>query len=51
MANPFRYFVELRNASGTTIGTNIIAHSSYAAMQLAAERNPGFRALWARKLF
>jgi hypothetical protein len=50
MANPFRYYVELRNSSGTTLGTHVIAHSSYAAMQLAAERNPGYRPLFARRL-
>lgn len=48
MASPKHYFVELRNASGHTLGTHVIAHSCYEAMQLAAERNPGFRALWAR---
>lgn len=37
MANPFRYYVELRNSSGTTLGTHIIAHSAYAATQLASE--------------
>jgi len=51
MANPFRYYVELRNDCGTTLGTHVIAHSSYAAMQLAAERNPGYRPLCARRLF
>lgn len=50
MANPFRYYVELRNHNGMTIGTHVIAHSSYAAMELAAERNPGYRALFARRL-
>lgn len=48
MANPRRYYVELRNNSGHTIGTHLHAHSEYAAMQLAAERNPGYRALFAR---
>lgn len=48
MSNPIRHYVELRNASGTTLGTHVTAHSSYAAMQLAAERNPGFRPLFAR---
>lgn len=50
MANPVRYFVELRNGSGTTLGTHVLAHSSYEAMQLAAERNPGYRALCARRV-
>ena len=50
MANPFRYYVELRNSSGTTLGTHVIAHSSYAAMQIAGERNPGYRPLFARRL-
>lgn len=50
MANPFRYYVELRNKSGMTIGTHLYAHSDYAAMELAAERNPGYRALFARRL-
>lgn len=48
MANPRNYFVELRNRSGTTIGTHVYAHSEFEAMQIAAERNPGFRALSAR---
>ncbi|MCX7180737.1 MAG: hypothetical protein NTX56_18890 [Proteobacteria bacterium] len=48
MANARNYYVELRNECGTTIGTHVYAHSDYAAMQLAAERNPGFRALFAR---
>lgn len=51
MANPFRYYVEMRNSSGTTLGTHVTAHSSYAAMQRAAERNPGWRPLFARKLY
>jgi hypothetical protein len=50
MANPNRYYVEMRNNSGTTIGTHVTAHSSYAAMDMAAERNPGFRPLFARKV-
>lgn len=50
MATPFRYYVEMRNASGCTMGTHVTAHSSYAAMELAAERNPGFRALFARRV-
>jgi hypothetical protein len=50
MANPFRYYVELRNHNFTTLGTHVTAHSSYAAMQLAAERNPGFRPLFARRI-
>jgi len=50
MANPFRYYVELRNGSYTTLGTHVIAHSAYAAMQLAVERNPGYRALFARRV-
>ena len=49
MASPVNYFVELCNHSGTTIGFHVIAHSEYEAMQLAAERNPGFRAMWARR--
>lgn len=48
MANLISYYVEMRNASGTTLGTHVMAHSSYAAMQLAAERNPGYRPLFAR---
>jgi hypothetical protein len=48
MANPFRYYVELRNHCGHTIGTNVIAHSCYAAMQIAGELNPGYRPLFAR---
>lgn len=48
MANPRRYYVELRNQCGTTIGVHLIAHSEYAAMQMAAEINPGYRALFAR---
>ncbi len=48
MANPKNYYVELRNNSGTTIGIHLYAHSEYAAMQMAAERNPGYRALFAR---
>jgi hypothetical protein len=50
MANPHRYYVELRNSSGTTWGTHVTAHSSYAAMAMAAERNPGWRPLFARQV-
>lgn len=50
MANPFHYYVELRNSSGMTVGTHVIAHSSYAAIQLAAERKPGYRPLFVRRL-
>jgi hypothetical protein len=50
MASPCSYYVELRNNSGTTLGTHVMAHSSYEAMQLAAERNPGYRALFARRV-
>ncbi|MCE2659360.1 MAG: hypothetical protein LW854_14140 [Rubrivivax sp.] len=49
MANPFHYYVELRNSSGTTLCTHVIAHSEFEAMVLAGERNPGFRALFARR--
>lgn len=48
MANPVRYYVELRNISGTTIGTHVFAQSPYAAMTIAAERNAGYRPLFAR---
>jgi hypothetical protein len=48
MANARSYFVELRNGSGTTIGTHVYAHSEYEAMQLATERNPDYRALFAK---
>ena len=50
MANPHRYYVELRNSSGTTQGTHVYAHSEYEAIQRALERHPGYRALFARKL-
>ena len=50
MANSFRYIVEVRNSSGHTIGTNVIAHSEYEAIQIALERNPGYRALSARRI-
>lgn len=50
MANPYRYYVELRNSCGTTIGTHVTAHSSYEAMEAASARNPGYRALFARKV-
>ena len=45
MPNPRTYVVELRNNSGTTISTHVYAHSEYEAIQLAVERNPGYRAL------
>ena len=48
MANPRNYYVELRNTSGTTIGTHVYAYSEYDAIQQALARNPGFRALFAR---
>lgn len=48
MANPKNYYVELRNSSGTTIGVHVYAHSEYEAMQQASERNPSFRAMFAR---
>ncbi|WP_395700208.1 hypothetical protein [Aquabacterium sp.] len=48
MSNQRSYFVEMRNASGCGLGTHVMAHSCYEAMQLAAERNPGFRPLSAR---
>jgi len=51
MANPTRHYDELRNNSATTVGAGVTAHSAYEVMQLAAERNPGFRPLFARKLF
>jgi hypothetical protein len=35
MTTPFRYYVELRNSSGTTLSTHAIAHSSYAAITVA----------------
>jgi hypothetical protein len=50
MANPHRYYVELRNSSGTTWGTHVTAHSSHSAMAMAAEKNPGGRPLFARKV-
>lgn len=50
MANPFRYYVELRNRCYTTLGTHVTAHSSYEAMQLVAERNPGYPPLFARRI-
>ncbi len=48
MANPQNYYVELRNSSGTTIGVHVYAYSEYDAMQQASDRNPGFRAMFAR---
>ncbi len=48
MANPHRYYVELRNHCGTTWGTHVVAHSTFAAMTIAVENNPGWRALFAR---
>ena len=48
--NPHHYYVEMQNATGFTQGTHVYAHSCYAAMQLAGERHPGFRPLFARKL-
>jgi hypothetical protein len=48
MANPKTYYVELRNNSGTTIGTHVYAQSEFAAMSSAEQNNPGFRALFAR---
>jgi len=50
MANPRNYYVELRNNSGTTQGTHVIAHSEYEAIQIALERYPGYRALFARTM-
>lgn len=50
MATQSNYYVELRNASGTTLCTHVRAYSCYDAMQTAGERNPGFRPLFARKL-
>jgi hypothetical protein len=50
MATQGRYYVELRNHNFTTLGTHVTAHSTYAAMQLAAELNPGFRPLFARRV-
>jgi len=49
MANPYRYFVELRNHCGTTWDTHVVAHSAFAATTLAMENNPGWRALSARR--
>jgi hypothetical protein len=48
MANAKNYYVELRNSSGTTIGTHVYAQSEYAAMSSAEQNNPGFKALFAR---
>lgn len=48
MANPKYYYVELRNSSGTIIGTHVMAFSEYDAMQMAAINNPGWRVLFAR---
>lgn len=48
MANPCRYYVELRNGSGHTLGTHVWAHSEFDAMSRAAENNPGYRPLFAR---
>jgi len=50
MANPRNYYVELRNNSGTTQGVHVIAHSEYEAIQIALERYPGYRALFARTM-
>lgn len=49
MANARSYYVELRNSSGTTLCTHVMAHSAYEAMHLATERNPGFRPMFARR--
>jgi len=48
MANPKNYYVELRNSCGTTIGKHYYAQSEYAAMSMAEQQNPGYRALFAR---
>jgi hypothetical protein len=50
MANPYRFCVQLRNNSGTTLVTHVTAHSTYAAMAMAAEANPGWRPLFARRV-
>jgi hypothetical protein len=49
MASPVVYFVELRNRTGHTQGVHVYAHSEYEAMQLAVERHPDYRALWAKR--
>ena len=35
MANPRNYYIEMRNNSGTTLGTHAYAHSEYETMQIA----------------
>jgi|JI10StandDraft_1071094.scaffolds.fasta_scaffold134266_5 hypothetical protein len=50
MANSYRYFVELRNSPGTTLGTHVTAHSSNSSLALAAEQNPSWRPLSARRI-
>lgn len=32
-----QYYVELRNSSGTTIGTQMLAHGEFDVMRLASE--------------
>ena len=50
MASPGRYFVEMRNSCGTTIGVHVTAFSTHDAMTRASEDNPGYRALFARRI-
>lgn len=48
MANQRRYYVELRNSSGTTRGVHVHAYSEQDAMYLVAAANPGWRVLCSR---
>jgi hypothetical protein len=43
-----QYYVELRNSSGTTVGTQVFAYSDFDAMRLARERYPDYTPLFAR---
>lgn len=42
-----QYYVELRNSSGTTVGTQMLAYGEFDAIRLASERYPDYRALFA----
>lgn len=49
MPSPKRYSVELRNRAGATLNAQVVARTLQDAMELAAERHPGYRALSARE--
>jgi hypothetical protein len=51
IAHPTRYYVEVRNNSGTTVEAGVTKHGAHEVVRLAAERNTGFRPLSGRKLF